>query len=246
MTPLTLDVLRRRVPAAFATGAAPDVTTRYQFMSTADMITPLLDSGWLIASATQRGTSPWAEHRVSLYPRGVELATTAEVGDLRPIVHLINSHNRTRALDLRCGIMRCVCSNQLFVPAAGVATQWTGLHLIGHLHPMGLTTLLAQFVPIASQVNRMTTVVLTPDQSTLLARRCLMHVQNMPAVDFVREHEVQPLLADRPGDTAWLVFNHLQRQLIEVGQRGRGITEVRRNARLNTAFWQEAVACIDV
>lgn len=114
ITPISLEQAIEYVPAIAATAPDSRVTTRYQFLSTREVLDAFISQGWNIRSANSRrpraGTSiQHAKHLVRLYhPDYV-------IGDSVAELLVINSHDRSSSIQFRLGVYRFVCANGLIV-----------------------------------------------------------------------------------------------------------------------------------
>jgi hypothetical protein len=87
--------------AAYATHAAPNVSSKYVFLPTGPLL-EALDGEFEVYSASQKrtrkaGMEAFAAHEIVLRPRGLELA----LGEIFPQVILKNAHNGGGALGFR-------------------------------------------------------------------------------------------------------------------------------------------------
>ena len=105
------------VPAALATGPAGNVSQKYQFISTLEVVKGLEDLGMQVASSFQAHTKKpeydgVQQHRVIMeFPDNPKM----DVGDYKFNLNLVNSHCRTSTFGMFLGIMVMVCSNGLIV-----------------------------------------------------------------------------------------------------------------------------------
>lgn len=122
--PFTTNELFERVPAAFAQNASLDVSSRYKFISTEQVINALNEGGFQPYYAMQgrsrkEGNELVAKHVVKFRREGTQLIR----GDLIPEIILSTSHDGTSAFKLDFGIHRIICSNGLVAPSSFVASR---------------------------------------------------------------------------------------------------------------------------
>ena len=115
--PLSDEQIARSAPAVFADSPHHEVSGRYGFVRTIDVIHGLRDVGWVPVRAKQpnvrkqdrRGV---AKHLIRF--RRTDAEPLGRVGDAVPEVVLFNSHDRTSAFQLNAGLFRMVCSSGWF------------------------------------------------------------------------------------------------------------------------------------
>src|SRR5439155_3792663 len=110
---LSLEELRERAPAAFASGAHKRTSRSYRFISTVGVLNALAEAGFMPVEArqsSQRAASPLhARHLIRLRPRVETIHLRDSIAELL----LLNSHDATGAYALRAGLFRVVCLNGL-------------------------------------------------------------------------------------------------------------------------------------
>jgi hypothetical protein len=123
---LSTDDLRRLAPSVFAETARPGVSTRYTFVSTAQVVDLLDAEGWSPVRASQQRVR--LENREGFQMHELRFARRADlecesfaVGDTRPEMILQNAHDGTRAYRIDAGLYRLVCRNGLTVADAQFA-----------------------------------------------------------------------------------------------------------------------------
>ena len=99
--------------AAFATHAAPNVSSSYRFIPTAPLLDTLEAEGFEVYASNQKrtrlpGMDAFAAHEIVLRPM---TEGKMAVGDLTPQVVLMNAHNSTGALKFRASVEVLWCSN---------------------------------------------------------------------------------------------------------------------------------------
>lgn len=123
---LSLDDLRRNAPSVFAENARPGVSSRYTFVSTAQVIDLLQGEGWEpVLARQQRVRLPdrqgFQMHELRFARRDDLGKSMFDVGDVRPELVLQNAHDGTRAYRIDAGLYRLVCRNGLVVADAHFA-----------------------------------------------------------------------------------------------------------------------------
>lgn len=251
-TALSLETLRRTVPSIFSKGAAPKMSDRYAFISTAELISPLLKT-YDITQASQRSTRKngrdpsFTRHIVRLRPKGAK----AIVGGTFPEVLVTNSHDGQSKFSIFAGLFRLVCSNGLVIswgPNAGGAFVHVGDRDRILDQAAAAVKLATSVEPV---VTAMTKKVLTEKQMNAFARAAAILAYGE---DFDRFDPALLLAAKRDEDkepTVWNVYNRLQENVTRGGvsfvsaasQRTfatRGITHIGRTIDFNTGLWDLA------
>ena len=116
---LSLDVIRKAAPSAFATEKHARTSDRYGFVPTVDVVEALSAQGLRPVFASQ--TSPrdtsrlgHARHMLRFRPDYAPLIG----GEVVPEVVLINSHDGSSGFSMHLGLFRLVCSNGMVVSDA--------------------------------------------------------------------------------------------------------------------------------
>jgi hypothetical protein len=121
--PLTLEQIAERAPSALATRPYAEMSSRYSFVPTVNIIEGMMKSGFMPFSAVQsltrvEGKQPFAKHMIRF--RHQDAAQSLVVGDTIPEICLINSHNGECTFKLIAGLYRLACSNGLMVAEAEI------------------------------------------------------------------------------------------------------------------------------
>lgn len=209
-----------------ATAPAPDVSPRYTFIPTRDIVDGLTSRGWAFDYGTARSTrnpakEPFAAHVL----RFSNPLLPALPDGSRPQAVVINSHGGDGAFHLRFGVFRIACANGLVIEslhAAAIRRRHVGLTTAGILD--AAAELLDRAPTVFGAVAEWSRIHPTRDQQVELARagariRWGLQASNVNAEDL--------LAARRPSDTGsdlWSVFNRVQEGVI----RG-GVTVTRRD-----------------
>jgi len=250
---LSSEVLRERVPAAFAPAAHERTSAAYTFISTERVLTALASAGFLPVEARQavRARSPLHARHLIRLRRRVE---TIALRDAIPEILFLNSHDGTSAYQLRVGLYRVICTNGLVV-SAGVFPTWRVRHrgdVVADVVEAALE-ISARFELLAAVVDRMERTQLDRLQQLDFAAEAvaLRFPKDSPgAVEPSRFLVVRR--SEDVGNDLWRTFNVLQENLMQGGiprrsvsnrlSRTRRITAIREDVRLNSALWELATA----
>jgi hypothetical protein len=250
---LSPEMLRERVPAAFAEGAHERTSPSYTFISTAHVLDALSVAGFLPVEARQasRARSPvHARHLIRLRRR----YETVQFRDAIPEILFLNSHDATSAYQLRVGLFRVVCTNGLVV-SAGVFPVWRVMHrgdVVADVVAAALQ-ISQRFETLAAAVDRMERTPLDRLQQMDFAAEALAlrFPKDLPdALEPARF--LVPRRSEDLGNDLWHTFNVLQENLIRGGilrrtasnrlRRTRRINGIQEDVRLNSALWELALA----
>jgi len=260
---LSPEDLRRCAPSVFAEHARPGVSSRYTFVSTAQVVALLGAEGWEpVKASEQRVRLPdrigFQMHEIR-FARRVDLEAGAfQVGSTRAEMVLQNAHDGSRAYRIDAGLYRLVCRNGLVVSDTDFA----------HVAIRHVDVSAEAFAQAAQAVAQN-----TPRTLETVARWQGVQLPQATRVEFARRAAALRWDADQPvmkllspeklltpvryGDAAidlWTTFNVIQEHLVRGGDRYLAYTEgmgIRRNRtrpvsgltegqRLNKALWNLA------
>lgn len=244
-----IDSLRDKVPAIFAEQPSPVVSPSYKFFSTLEILQGLENNGWSVQTATQvrtrdPGRKPFAKHLISLVHNDLPFQKK-ELGNVRPTLNLVNSHNHTSKLLGVLGLFRLVCLNGAMVCVGEVF----GISL-RHDTDANIPELTGRFVDqgrnLIETADRWASVQLSDDQRLELAVAAR-------TIRFGEDSNIDPrgLLVPRRSfddkSDLWTTFNVLQENIMQGGIRfngmrrqSRAITNIDKNVGTNLGLWQAA------
>jgi hypothetical protein len=249
---LSLDDIRERAPAVFASGAHERLSSKYTFIPTERVLSGLMGAGFVPVDArqarTRRSSRVHARHVMRLRRR----FETVQLRDSVPEIVFLNSHDGTSGYQLRMGIFRVVCTNGLIVSQGafpGYCVSHRG-NVVDEVIAVALQTA-EQFESLAVQVERMELRRLMKDEQIWFAQRAL--ALRFPDLAFCGMQPSQLLSCRRRedlGEDLWSTLNRVQENLLCGGQsrrsatgrlvRTRRITAIRQEVRLNSALWDFA------
>ncbi|MBV9875066.1 MAG: DUF932 domain-containing protein [Verrucomicrobia bacterium] len=110
--------MRRFAPSVFASQPIEGVSERYSFLPTSSILNGMRENGWVPVRAQEQSIRTEARRRfqkhVVRFTR-IEHLRSWEKNQVRPEVVLANSHDKSGAYQLHCGLFRLVCSNGMVV-----------------------------------------------------------------------------------------------------------------------------------
>jgi len=245
------ELLRTYAPAAFATEPEDgQVSDRYSFLPTTDILEILQDEGWTAWKASQVSPRLWsnghAKHLIRLRHEDMDIQSFG-VGDSFPEMLIMNAHNGTGAYDLMAGLFRMVCSNGMVV-----SEEDFGKIHIRHIgfEPQQVINasreLIVNASRLADKVTAWKETELTPrSQQDFFADAAKIRFEN-PDEGVVRDMSRIRREEDR-GTDLWRTFNVAQENLIRGGfQNGstrrqvRPITSIQKDVKFNAQLWDLA------
>jgi hypothetical protein len=122
--PLTEDEIRRFAPSIFAEDKHESRSEKYTYIPTIHVLRALSREGFLPVHVRQSRTrdesrQDFTKHMVRFRREGEDYTA---VGDTRPEIVLVNSHDGTSSYHLDAGLFRLVCLNGLVVDAGSIST----------------------------------------------------------------------------------------------------------------------------
>ena len=255
---LTNDEIYRRAPSVFATAPRGDVSNKYQFIPTLDIVEKLRGEGLFPVRVNQSlsrtdGGESYAKHQIRFRPA---LYMEQQYGLLEefPEIVLVNSHDRSSGYQISAGIFRKVCTNGMIAQSSDfgtVSVRHSG-NIIDDVIE-GTYEIIESIPGILEGVERLKAITLDKRESFAFANAA---VQLRYPLDSTGA-ETAPIAAesllkvrrysDRDKTDLWSTFNAVQENLIKGGVRGRGATgkrmstrainSVTEDVRLNKSLW---------
>jgi len=251
-------------PAAFSPHRSPNVTDRYSFVSSVELLEALNTLGWTPNYTRQNGSGPYARHMVRL--------TNPDLGfmdlksdKVKPQIVLDNSHNGMSPAQLHMGLFRLVCTNGLVVAMPGMFTSVRLRHVGIDMKELKqlLEVVANQYTNIGSHIDEMQQVTLNQDQreefviKAIAAREPHVFIKEDGTIDMKKattiikpQQIVTPLRGEDAREDLWTTFNVIQERLVKGeferqtmnGRRTkpRGINNASRHIDFNIKLWQLA------
>ncbi len=254
LVPMSDDQIRRLAPSVFAEAAHESRSERYTYIPTVRVLEAMRREGFSPVSVQQSrcrtpGRSEHTKHLVKFVYAG---STGVRVGDSFPQVCLVNSHDGSSAYKLFAGLYRFVCSNGLLVCDSefdSITVPHKG-EIIDRVIE-GSFSVIDETRAIASRVESWQQIALTAPEQTVFARAALQLRFDEEKAPPVRTEQV--LEVRRHEDQAndlWTVFNRVQENVVNGGQRyrtaqgrrmhTREVKGIDQNTSLNRALWRLA------
>lgn len=256
--------IRRRAPSVYAEAPYSEMSQRYVYVPTSQIVAELGKHGWLPVDAQQarvRKAEKRGFQRHLVRFRQADSFSfskhTQRVGDTFTEIVLVNSHDGGSSYQLHAGLFRLACANGLIVSDATfekVAIPHAGRSVIDRVIE-GTYSVLEAAPRVGASVKEWSAIPLSGPERRLLAET---------AVDIRWDRDengkstapIQPerLLAprrygDNHGDL-WTTFNVIQENILRGGVHGRtksgnrtstrAVASVSENVKLNKALWTMA------
>lgn len=234
--------------SALAKSAAPNVSARYQFISSNDIVQRFSQEGWRVENATvaaPRKRDPlWAKHMLDFRHPDFEPVQGAV-----PRIILVNSHDGSSSARVLGGVFRFVCSNGLVVgtTAGQEVVRHTGDAAADLIHRM--QQLARNTSKLYTQIDAWSKKDLTKAQRHEFAR----FAAQLRWGDAQRFTPEDLLMVRREGDDKgdlWTTFNRLQENTTRGGIEGlsrsgraatsRPLSDISRSVDYNAQLWQLA------
>lgn len=264
-TPLDREQLRTLAPSIFADAPHSRTSARYSFLPTASVLDGLQAEGWIPVRVQEQRVRD--ESREGFQKHIIRFAhrdhlDLAKVGDLRPELVLLNSHDRSSGYQLHAGLFRLACLN-------GLVVSDSALNRIGISH-VGFEPgkVIEASVEIVKEIPRLLDSVKALRATSLEAHERLAFAEaaTLLRYDSIETAPVRPqtLLETRRSQDAspdiFTTLNVVQENVIQGGQRDygkvnrdefgrvirskktRAVNSIDGNVALNKALWHLAEA----
>ncbi|MBV8378329.1 MAG: DUF945 domain-containing protein [Verrucomicrobia bacterium] len=256
---LNNDELRNRAASIFASQPVADVSDRYSFLPTSSVLEGMRDHGWLPVRAEQQSvrteTRRGFQKHLIRFARAENLETWAN-NEVRPEIVLLNSHDKSSAYQLHCGLLRMVCLNGMVV--ADATFQRISIKHVGFTPESVINASFAilEAVPqIMDKVKLFQDRILTNTERLALATGAA--IQRWEDLNTAPVNPSMLLNPRRYGDGAkdlWTTLNTIQENITKGGQRdrsrrrpdgrqmpkSRAIKGINEDLKLNKALWHMA------
>ena len=251
--------LRRVVPSIFASQPIEGVSDRYSFLPTSSILQGMRENGWVPVRAEEQSVRTEArrgfQKHLIRFARTEHLQTW-EKNQVRPEVVLLNSHDKSSAYQLHCGLFRLVCLNGMVVADATferISIKHSGFNPDSVIE--------ASFKVLGAVPDIMNKVQLFQDRILTDAERLALATGAATCRwEDLAKAPINPSMLLNPrryGDEAkdlWTTFNTVQENIIRGGQRdysrrrpdgrrmpkSRAINGIDEDMKLNKALWQMA------
>ncbi len=248
--PLTNDQLYRFAPSVFAEEKHESRKESYKFIPTINIVEALRNEGFFPVSASESrvrddSKKGYAKHLL----RFRQHDAFTNVGDVKPEIVLLNSHDGTSSYQLSAGLYRLVCSNGMIVADSqidAVRVRHSG-NVIDNVIE-GTYNIVREIPKVIEHMDIMKEISLYPDEQLALTEAAKVLRWDSEEVEVDNKELLRPRrMADKSTDL-WTTFNILQEKILGGGvmvqnketqrsQRAREVKSVTENVRLNKSLW---------
>jgi hypothetical protein len=252
VNPLSLDALQQTAPAIFADEPDLNVSDKYRFVPTTEVLGHLDARGWRPYAATQQVNHKGVArvhgmHTVSLlyYGSDYEIPELRE-GAFRMV--LVNSHDRTRRFSLVGGIIRFICSNGLIAGSNIQQVRFT--HVMGNNVVDDLDAQIGKVIEhttkAAMNLDRWGKIKLRPELQTSFAEEALQARYGSYEPPVAAADVLVARRKEDKGNDLWNTFNRVQENIIKgglltrSGRHTKPIVSAYEDLTINAKLWELA------
>jgi len=251
-----------QAPSVFATEPHHEVSNRYGFMPTIDVVNALRSEGWMPVDATQKNVRDNSKRELTTHLlRFRRIDNQINVGDSIVELLLKNAHDRSSAFVLHAGIFRMACANGIVIADSTFNKMSVrhGKNIVNDIIE-GSYDVIRDVPVIANHVEGMQATELTRGEQEIFAKTAFNFAHGeRKENDLTTDSEIvnQMLRPKRHADTGsdlWSTFNVIQEKLIRGGVKTRKINDkgrvarntkravnnIEKNIKLNKALWEMA------
>ena len=247
MEPLTQSDIETVAPSVYATTPSTNVSDKYTFIPTTQIMNDLGQEGWQVYDASQRnsrsGQDMFTKHMLRFRNEDVPM-----VGGIVPEILLTNSHDGRNAFNLHAGLFRLVCSNGLVIAdqtfeKVKIKHQWYDLKDVQRITDNVITSI----PTIMSRVDDFKNTKLSDAAKKDFAKKAIL-ARWKSGQEYIPLTEIlKPTRGEDRGDKLWEVFNLVQEKIIRGGityylasgrqQTVRELTNIDQRLNVNKKLW---------
>jgi len=224
MKPLSNEVMKAKAPSIFASEPFYDVSDKYAFIPTINVIDVLRDNGWYPVEVMQNNVRidekrGYQKHLI----RFRNMHNLLSIQENIPEIVLTNSHDKTSSFVLMVGVFRFVCSNGLIV-----ADSMFENYKIKHLGYKSIEVEEA-IKKIVAFIPKLEIKLSTYKSITLNEQEQLMFARSAKDIRFEEYQEIdyhtmlQPRRKGDENNDLYTIFNRIEESCIRGGVRGKNL-----------------------
>ncbi len=253
---LSDDQLRTQAPSVFAPQAIEDLSERYTFLPTSQVVNAMRGAGWAPVQAQEQrvrleNRKGFQRHLIRFQKRD-ELAVA---GEYTAEIALLNSHDGTSAYQLHAALYRFSCANGLMVSDGTLESLKIRHSGFSPERLIEASFDLAQNLPkVTDRVGQMKARRLTPAESEQFATEAMqLRYEDLALAPVEPGKLLRALRYDDAGNDLWRVLNRVQEHLTQGGLKGwrrspggkiigrmRAVTGLTQSVDLNLRLWNLA------
>jgi len=247
MEPLTQSFIETIAPSVYAKQPSTNVSDKYSFIPTTQIMDDLGQEGWQVYSASQRnsrtGQGMFTKHMLRFRNNDVPI-----VDGIVPEIVLTNSHDGRHAFNLHAGLFRFACLNGLVIAdqtfeKVKIKHQWYKLEDVQKITDKIVTSIPKIMGCVDSFKNTTMSEVAKKD----FAKKAIL-TRWKDGQDYIPISDIlKPTRSEDQGDKLWEVFNIVQEKIIKGGityflssgrqQTVRELTNIDQRLKINKDLW---------
>ena len=239
MKPLSNETLKNSAPSIFATSPSFEVSEKYAFIPTIEVVDMFRSNGWYPIEAKENyvrlsHNQGYQKHLIRFRHLSDFLSQKEEAVE----IVLTNSHNRTSSFIIQAGVFRFICGNGLVV--ANNIFEKISIRHIGFKEVTvkeAIERIVANTDKINEKINLYKQIELNPTEQISLAKAA-KDIRFKPHQEVDIYNLIQSHRKEDDGNDLWRVFNRVQENAIRGGVKGT-------NLLTNTNFTSKPIKSID-
>ncbi len=252
--PLTNEELRIKAPSLFQDQPYHEVSEKYHFIPTIDIVEQLKNEfGWYPVAVSQSDVKSldkdgFQQHYVRFQHFSDLINPTSNVVELL----LFNSHDRSKSFTISAGIYRCICSNGLVI-ADSVFDSYKIKHLGDRENDVAnAVSRIAQVKPkLLSKISKFENIILNQDEKEAFLQSAIpLRFKEHLELDNPNDL-LEPLRAEDMKNDIYTTLNVLQENFLsskitgynkDTGRRftSKEITSISKDVEINKGLWEIA------
>ena len=224
MKPLSNETLKNSAPSIFATSPSFEVSEKYAFIPTIEVIDIFRSNGWYPIEAKESfvrlsHNQGYQKHLIRFKHIGDFLNEKEEAVE----IVLTNSHNRTSSFIIQAGVFRFICGNGLVV--ANNIFEKISIRHIGFKEVAvkeAIEKIVANTDKINSKIELYKQIELNSTEQISLAKAA-KDIRFKPHQEVDIYTLIQSHRKEDNGNDLWRVFNRVQENAIRGGVRGKNL-----------------------
>ena len=251
--PLTNEQLKAKAPSLFQDQPYHEVSSKYHFIPTIEIIEQLRSENWYPVTVNEAGVRDldkdgFQQHYVRFQHFSDLINPNANVVELL----LFNSHDRSKSFTISAGIYRCICSNGLVI-ADSIFNSYKIKHLGDKENDViDAVSKITQIKPkLLSKISKFENIILNQDEKEAFLQSAIpLRFNEHLELDNPNEL-LTPLRIEDEKDDLYTILNILQENLLsskvsgynkETNRRftSKQITSISKDVEINKGLWDIA------
>ncbi len=259
---LTNEQIMLGAPSVFAIAPHHEVSARYGFQPTIDVVDALRSEGWMPVDATQKNVRDSSKRELTTHLlRFRRIDDDIRVGDSVVELVLKNAHDRSSAFVLHAGIFRMACANGIVIADSTFNKMSVrhGKHIVNDIIE-GSYDIIRDVPMIVDHVEGMQSTELSAGERMIFAKTAYTFAHgerdenDLTSDASIVNQMLAPKRHSDSGHDLWTTFNVIQENVIrggvktvKINDKGRvrrntkrAVNNIDKNIKLNKALWEMA------